>query len=159
MMETPHMNSCLFTICILLDFGFCSSNPYFSSRPVVNTLGGAVAAVALGYLLAHARRKFFPNPLAAAEQARLAAIHRIIREKGEAAKSMTLGEVAKELRVYGGMWPAMADYEGNHCMKSGYFMSHVQAEPKDAFAVGKGGMESDFVMSRAHEEPEEAVAA
>ncbi|KAK4583940.1 hypothetical protein RGQ29_021886 [Quercus rubra] len=50
---------------------------------------------------------------------RLARIHKFIVKNGEAAKSKTLGELAKDLRAFGigGIWSELAEAKGNEVVK------------------------------------------
>nr|XP_023911407.1 uncharacterized protein LOC112023023 [Quercus suber] len=41
-------------------------------------------------------------------------INDIIRKKGKAAKSMTVGELAEEIRYFGGIWEELAKCKDNH---------------------------------------------
>ncbi|XP_030973916.1 uncharacterized protein LOC115994044 [Quercus lobata] len=45
-------------------------------------------------------------------------IYHIIRKKGGAANSMTLGELAEDLKDFGGMWSNLAESKGNNMAES-----------------------------------------
>ncbi|KAK9991099.1 hypothetical protein SO802_026084, partial [Lithocarpus litseifolius] len=48
----------------------------------------------------------------------MARIYQIIRKKGGAANSMTLGELAEDLKDFGGMWSNLAESKGNNMAES-----------------------------------------